>query len=211
LSPGTENVGVHWKLIRTLIFDLGKVLIPFDAGRGYQALAPHCPLPLPEIRRRVASTDLVARFERGELPPEGFHRQFSELLGLRLEYARFCEAWNSIFLPDPLSPEETIERLHRLLALSNTNALHFEMVRERYGLMRRFDGYILSYEVGAQKPDPRMYQAALERAGCPPQECFYTDDIAEYVEAARRLGMEAVQFESAAQLERELRARGVEW
>jgi len=44
-----------------------------------------------------------------------------------------------------------------------------------------------------------------------PEECFYTDDIAAYVAAAQRLGIDAVQFESRAQLERELKARGICW
>jgi putative hydrolase of the HAD superfamily len=162
----------------------------------------------------VASTDLVPRFERGELPPEAFVQQFSRLLELDLDYPRFCEIWSSIFLPETLIADETLERLHRrhrLLALSNTNAIHFEMVRERYPSLRHFDAFVVSYEVGALKPDPRMYRAALERAGAPPQQCFYTDDVAAYVEAARQFGIDAVQFESASQIERELRARGVEW
>ena len=201
-------------VIRTIIFDLGQVLIPFDLARAYSALLLHCPHSLEELRRLVASTDLIVRFEKGELPPESFVQQFSRLLELDLDYPRFCEIWSSIFLPGTLIADETLERLHRrhrLLALSNTNAIHFEMVRERYRSLRHFDAFVVSYEVGALKPDPRMYRAALDRAGAPPQQCFYTDDIAAYVEAARQFGIDAVQFKSSSQIERELRARGVEW
>jgi FMN phosphatase YigB (HAD superfamily) len=70
---------------------------------------------------------------------------------------------------------------------------------------------VLSYEVKAMKPRPEIYRAAVECAGCRPGECFYTDDIPAYVEAARSLGIDAVQFESAAQTERELAARGIHW
>lgn len=201
-------------MIKTIIFDLGKVLIPFDLARGFAALAPHCPYPLEEIPRRVASTDLVTRFEEGKVPPDDFVRQFSDLLGLNIGRPQFCELWSAIFFPQTLIPEELLERLHRryrLIVLSNTNAIHFDMVRERYPLLGHFDAFVLSHEVGALKPDPRMYQTAIERAGCHAEECFFTDDIAAYVEGARRLGLDAVQFESAAQIERELKARGVEW
>jgi HAD superfamily hydrolase (TIGR01509 family) len=61
------------------------------------------------------------------------------------------------------------------------------------------------------KPQPEIYQAAIECAGCRPEECFYTDDIPEFIEAAKRLGIDAVQFESAAQLERELARRHIQW
>ena len=99
----------------------------------------------------------------------------------------------------------------KVLLLSNTNAIHFQMVRENYALLRHFDEYVLSYQVGALKPSPRIYEEAIARARCEPAECFFTDDIAEYVTAARTAGIDAVQFESAAQIERELRRRGVNW
>ncbi len=201
-------------MIKAIIFDLGKVLIPFSLERGYTALAPHCQYPLDQIPFRVSSTDLVTRFEEGKVTPDDFVRQFSELLGLKLDRPQFCELWSSIFLPATLISEDLLEKLHRryrLVVLSNTNAIHFDMVRERYPLLRHFDGYVLSHEVGALKPDPRMYRTAIERAQCRPEECFFTDDIASYVEGARRMGIDAVQFQSPAQIERELRARGVEW
>jgi FMN phosphatase YigB (HAD superfamily) len=201
-------------LIKTVIFDLGKVIVPFDLRRGYEALRPHCPYPAEEIPRRISGTDLVRRFETGQVSPETFVEQLSELLGLCVDYYRFCELWSSIFLPDPLLPESLLaglHRRHRLLLLSNTNAIHFEMIRQRYPLLGHFDDYVLSYEVGALKPSARIYEEAIGRAGCRPAECFFTDDIPLYVAAAKEAGMDAVVFESAGQIERELRARGVEW
>jgi putative hydrolase of the HAD superfamily len=59
------------------------------------------------------------------------------------------------------------------------------------------------------KPQPEIYRAAIEAARCRAGECFFTDDILEYVEGARQLGIDAVQFESREQIERELHARGL--
>jgi HAD superfamily hydrolase (TIGR01509 family) len=77
--------------------------------------------------------------------------------------------------------------------------------------VRHFDHFILSHEIKAMKPDPRIYRAALAEARCAPGECFYTDDIAEYVDGARREGIDAVQFQSREQLEQEMKARGIVW
>ncbi len=82
------------------------------------------------------------------------------------------------------------------------------MLRSRYPILDRFHDFVLSYEVGAAKPSARIYQEAIRRAGCRPEECFFTDDIALYVDAARQHGIDAVQFQSAAQIEVELRSRG---
>src|SRR5262249_436842 len=146
--------------------------------------------------------------------PEKFVEQLCGMFDLKLEYSRFCEIWSSIFLPDTLIPESLLEglrRRYRLLLLSNTNAIHFQMVRENYPLLRHFDEYVLSYQVGALKPSARIYEEAIARAQCEAGECFFTDDIAEYVTAARKAGMDAVQFQSAAQIQAELSQRGVNW
>ena len=55
-------------------------------------------------------------------------------------------------------------------------------------MLRHFHDLVLSYEVKAMKPQPEIYQAALDMAGCRPEECFYTDDIAAYVEGAQADG-----------------------
>jgi glucose-1-phosphatase len=199
---------------KAIIFDLGKVLIDFDFQRAYRALESLCPYPAAEISKRLAATNLIERFETGLVEPRDFVEQFSGILDLPLDYDRFCRIWSGIFTVT-LIPESMLEGLaarYRLLLLSNTNALHFEMLRRNYGpMLGHFHHLILSYEVHAMKPRPEIFQAAVERAGCRPEECFYTDDIPAYVEAARQMGIDAVQFESSEQLERELRQRGIGW
>jgi glucose-1-phosphatase len=201
-------------VIKTVIFDLGKVLIPFDFSRGYRAMEKYCDYPAAEIPKRIGSTDLVHRFETGLVEPRDFVEELSRVLDLRVTYQQFCEIWGSIFLPDLLVPESLVAAIgerYRLLVLSNTNAIHFAMVRRNYPVLRHFDDLVLSYEVKAMKPAPAIYQEAIARARCRPEECFYTDDIPAYVEGARRQGIDAVQFESCAQLERELAAREIRW
>jgi FMN phosphatase YigB (HAD superfamily) len=201
-------------MIKTVIFDLGKVIVPFDFPRGYRAMAEFTSCSAEDIPKRLATTDLVIRFECGQVTPEDFVQQLCGILECELAYERFCDIWSSIFLPETLIPESLLAGLkqrYRLLLLSNTNAIHFEMIRRTYPLLRHFDEYVLSYEVGALKPSPLMYQAALERANCAPGECFFTDDIPAYVAAAREAGIDAVQFQSAEQIQVELAKRGVEW
>jgi len=201
-------------VIKTVIFDLGKVLIPFDFSRGYRAMERYCGYPAAEIPQRLSTTDLVHRFETGMLEPRDFVDELSRVLNLRVDYQQFCDIWSSIFLPDTLVPEEIVAGIgarYRMLVLSNTNSIHFEMVRKNYPILRHFHDLVLSYEVKAMKPSPAIYQEAIQRAQCRPEECFFTDDIAAYVEGARREGIDAVQFESCEQLKREFAARDIRW
>jgi putative hydrolase of the HAD superfamily len=198
---------------RAVIFDLGRVLIQFDYKRGYRALEGLCPHEAAAIPKLLAGTGLVERFETGLVEPREFVAEMSRALDLRMDYEQFCDIWSCIFT-DTLVPESMLEGLkarYRLLLLSNTNAIHFEMIRRTYPLLRHFDDLVLSYEVKAMKPQPAIYRAAIERAGCRPEECFYTDDIAEYVAGARAMGIDAVQFQGVERLTEEMRARGIGW
>ena len=199
-------------MIKTIIFDLGNVIVPFEFKRGYTQMAEFCRYPAAEIPARIRSSDLVSRFESGQLDGRSFVTQLSAVLDLDITYEGFCDVWMSIFLPEPLIPESLIRTLgekHRLLLLSNTNEIHFPMLREAYPMLGRFDDCILSYQVGALKPSPAIYREAITRAQCRPEECFFTDDILAYVQAAREHGIDAVQFLSLGQLESELRSRAV--
>jgi glucose-1-phosphatase len=201
-------------MIKTIIFDLGKVIVPFDFQRAYDRLAPLCSYPATEISKRIGSVDLVTRFECGQVEPEVFVKELSEVLELKVDYAEFCAIWSTIFHKETFIADSLLEALkmrYRLVLLSNTNAIHWEMIRGNYPLLKHFDQYILSFRVGALKPDPAIYRAAIEAAQCEPGECFFTDDIRDYVEGAKKHGIDAVQFQSSEQIQRELKSRGVEW
>jgi FMN phosphatase YigB (HAD superfamily) len=199
---------------KALIFDLGKVLVAFDFQRAYDRVQPLCGFSLEEVRRRTGNTGLVPKLEAGQVSSRDFVAKLGAALGVTFDYAQFCEIWSSIFLPGTLIPESLIVALKKrypLVLLSNTNEMHFEMLERTYPILSHFENRALSHKVGALKPSPLIYQKAVELAGCRPEECFFTDDIPEYVEGARQLGIDAVQFQSAGQLEEELSRRGVRW
>jgi glucose-1-phosphatase len=199
-------------VIRAVIFDLGNVVIPFDFRRGYRAIERHCSYPAAEIPKRIRATGLVPRYETGQIESRDFVEELTRALELRLSFEEFCEMWTAIFLPGTLVPESLLDRLrerYRLIALSNTNELHFDVVRANYPVIRKFDELVLSYRVGCVKPDPRIYAEAVARAGCVPAECLFIDDVEAYVDGGRAAGLNAVRFESVEQLERDLARFGV--
>ncbi len=201
-------------MIRTIIFDMGKVLIPFDFSRGYKALEAYSPLTAEEIPQELSKTDLVIRLESGRIEPRDFFDELRATLKADLTYEEFCRIWSCIFLPHTLIPEGFVVQLrrrYRVMVLSNTNAIHVEMLNESYSILKQFDHLIFSHVVGAMKPEPKIYQAALDNANCTPSECFFTDDIPAYVEGARKAGIHAEQFLGFEKLQDDLRRHGVDW
>lgn len=201
-------------MIQSLIFDLGKVLVPFDFTRAFEKLAPLGRYKADEIAQQLFGIDLFERLESGRVEPEEFRLKLNEMLGTRCEADELGEIFGSIFDKETLIPESTIAALHkryRMVLLSNTNAIHFRFLQREYPILTHFDEHVLSHRVGALKPSPKMYEAAIAAAQCEPQKCFYTDDIPAYVEAAKTHGIDAVVFQNREQIESELRRRGVEW
>ncbi|MBI3682431.1 MAG: HAD family phosphatase [Acidobacteria bacterium] len=201
-------------MVKTVIFDLGGVIIPLDFARGYRTIAGRCRFSPQEIPKRIGATGLVPLLETGQISGEDFIRQLSTALDLDVSPQQFRQLWSSIFPPHTLIPESLVaglKRNYRILLLSNTNTLHFEMILENYPLLGLFDDFVLSYKVGALKPSRRIYEEAIARSGCRPEECFYTDDVAPYVEGAREAGIDAIQFHSYEQLLGEMERRGIVW
>jgi putative hydrolase of the HAD superfamily len=199
-------------LTRAIIFDLGGVIVPLDFPRAYAAIAALSPYPAADIPQRIRVSGLVERYETGQLTSPDFVKQLSDVLGIQISYEQFCDLWSTLFRPDPLIPESLFADLsarYPLVLLSNTNEIHFENIRARFPLLRHFHHLVLSYEVGAAKPSPRIYEAAVARAGCRAEECFFTDDVPAYVEGAKAAGIDAVRFLDHLQLQSELRARGI--
>lgn len=65
---------------------------------------------------------------------------------------------------------------------------------EQQGMLQLFDAAVISTQVGAIKPDARMYEAILKALDAQPGDCLFVDDRACNLEAARALGMNAVQM-----------------
>ena len=162
-------------MIKTIIFDLGGVLIPLDSARSFVAMEPVCDYSAEQIPVILRQTDLIRRFELGEIGCQEFAAQLTSLLGLRVNYQEFCSLWTKPFLPEALVPPDMLERLHqryRLIALRNTNPIHFEAILQIYPFLSHFDDFVLSYRVGYLKPEASIYEEALRRAGCLLSECL---------------------------------------
>src|SRR5690606_14878171 len=122
-----------------------------------------------------------------------FHRAFQQAVQQTIPLEKLRHAASDIFtLNEPIVPvlDALKARGIRLVLLSNTSAFHFEFIQRRWDVLQRFDDFVVSYKVGAIKPEPAIFEAALRAIHCRPHECFYTDDIPAYIEMARRFGLQ---------------------
>ena len=94
---------------------------------------------------------------------------------------------------------------YKIYGLTNWSAETFPMIRDTYPVFQEFDGIVVSGEEHLLKPDAAIYRCLLERYALRAEESLFIDDNRDNVAAARAIGMEAVRFENAEQLEKVLR------
>jgi putative hydrolase of the HAD superfamily len=98
-----------------------------------------------------------------------------------------------------------------LLATLNNESRELNIYRiQRFGLRNYFTAFFSSCFLGRKKPEEAIYKLAMEIAQHPPEECVFIDDRGLNLEAPQRLGMYAIQFQNAGQLEQEFRRVGME-
>lgn len=85
-------------------------------------------------------------------------------------------------------------RTHMPLVLVTNTSVQLEEDLESLGLTDLADHVVSSARVGIAKPDRRIYDIAVERAGVPAERCLFVDDTLENVEAAAALGMRTVHY-----------------
>jgi putative hydrolase of the HAD superfamily len=201
---------------KAVIFDIGRVIVRLDPKRAFAPIAAGI-TDAANSRAKQQSADHVWKlisadehwqeWQEGRLSPAKWHRHLMQRLKLSLTYAEFRDAWNRVLDPELILPEELFVRLSthcRLALLSNTDPIHAECLERRFGFWRHFPVRIYSCQVGATKPSPAIYKAALESLGVAASEALYIDDIPEFAEAARKIGLDAICFKTRELLEVEL-------
>jgi HAD superfamily hydrolase (TIGR01509 family) len=202
-------------MLRTVISDLGRVVLWFDNNVFLRKLADRAGKPFDEVKALVhGDLGLVRLFDGGAVTPEGFLERITARVGADMTYDEFFGIYNDIFTPnrpvlDVLARVKTAG--HMTLLLSNTDPERWGFVRRRFPEILFFDGYVLSYELKLLKPDRAIYLAAARMAGSAPAECVFIDDMEENVRGAVEAGLAGVHYRPETDLAAALSGLGLKF
>lgn len=177
------------------VFDIGKVLLDFDFQRCADHLSSDSDLTPQQFRELIDQSPLLHRYETGQLTSEEFYHEVRIRSGYRGSFEQFAPRFADMFTEIPRMTALLAEFRRRKVPtciFSNTNDLAVRWMRSQYLFMADFDEFIFSFEVGAMKPDERIYEALEELTGYSGDELFYMDDRPENVMAGRDRGWRAV-------------------
>ena len=182
-----------------VVFDLGKVLVDFDYSIAGRKISERSAKSAPDIQRLLDHSPLLYRYETGLMTRQEFFEEVRRATDFRGNIEEFSGFFADIFWEIP--PMIEIQAALRRRGLptyifSNTNDLAIQHIRRNFPFFANFDGYILSYEVKAMKPDVKIYEALETMSGKRGAEILYLDDRPENVAAGAARGWQVILQES---------------
>jgi len=169
--------------------------------KSCKALAEFSKYSTGEIYALIFKSGVEQSFDEGKIEP----KEFYELVKKRIEangisYAQFLGIWGDIFTPTKgiTSVLKRIKKDIDRLILSNTNKIHWQYIEELSLVQEYFSdskSLILSFKLGVTKPDRKLYNYAIQRAGVRPSEIIYIDDKKRYVNDFVRCGAKGINFD----------------
>lgn len=192
--------------VDAVVFDVGNVLIEWDPRRLYRRVFTNDDGTPDEARvdwflAEVCHPDWNVAQDRGrsiaDAEAEALARHPDMGPAIRSFYGRF-----QTMIPGAIAGSVAV--LEALKAagvpvhgLTNFSAESFAATQRRFAFLAGFDTVVVSGAERVIKPDPRIFEILIERAGLNPARTAFVDDSAANIEAARALGFQAHLFEGA--------------
>jgi 2-haloacid dehalogenase len=198
-------------VVRAVVFDIGGVLLEWDPGLVYRELIPD-PEELEWFLAEVCTTEWNATLDAGR----PFDEACEDLAARFPGHADLIHAWkrqDEMIVGEIAGTAEVVARLHDLgvplYLLTNMPADVFAARRERYPVLRLFDGAVVSGEEGVLKPSAEIFARLRERFSLVPAETLFVDDAGANVRGARSAGFLAHRFVDPPTLAAVLRDHGL--
>lgn len=193
--------------IKAIILDLGGVLLRTADFTPREHLADRMHMKRNELEKFIFAGESGIRAQKGEITVE----QHWEDLRQELNYTpeAFKKLVDEFFACDELDESliQHVRELHKTYKtalLSNAWKNLRQVMNDEWHIEDAFDIMIISSEVGLLKPDPRIFQMTLDRLGVEASQAVFVDDMERNVDAAKMLGMHAIQFQNSEQMRYDL-------
>jgi glucose-1-phosphatase len=194
--------------IKAVFFDLGGVILRTEDPEPRTNLAKSLGLSYAEIDRQVFENESSRKASLGFIN-EAEHwlnvASSLDLPGSEVERLRYEFFAGDRVDSDLLDLIRSLRPALKVGVISNAwSGMRTWM--DEHNIGDCFDDMVISAEVGFAKPDPRIYQAALQNLEVKPEESVFIDDMPRNVDAARKIGMVAIHFKQPDQALVELKS-----
>lgn len=185
--------------IKAVFFDLGGVIVRTEFQAPRQKLADRLGIDYDDLSKLIFDSESSVRASTGELSSE--EHWISVIQRLKQPDSERQTIRDEFFAGD-IVDRTLVEYIRSLRGKYKTGLISNAWSDLRDFILREkfadaFDEMIISAEVRAMKPDPKIFQIALERFGVKPKEAVFVDDFYANIEGCEKVGMKGVHFKDA--------------
>jgi FMN phosphatase YigB (HAD superfamily) len=197
--------------IELVAFDMGNVLTMVDEVPPSAELARLSGSTVQEVTEACYTKPRKYEIETGRQSWLEFVEQTRQVLDFEISEPEFRRIFGSSTIPDKRMFDlvDSVVAQKRIAFCSNTHEVHWDLERDRMPSGRKMDPAIVSYKVGASKPEPAIYEALIEQSGVEPGRILFIDDLEENIEGAAKLGIAGLVFLGIEQLTDDLKRFGI--
>ena len=188
-------------IIKAIIFDLGGVVINLDFSNFINKIISQSPLSKPQTPTMLEFFKQSDTYHQGKMSNAEFYHLACDIFQVcALDQAGFFTAFNSIISGFNPKITELIKDLHKtgqykLIALSNINSSHWKYLSgKNWGFIEYFDELVLSHEIQLIKPQPKIFEYVIQKAGCEPKEIVFIDDGLNNIRSAKNFGIKGINY-----------------
>ena len=194
---------------KALIFDLGKVIFDLSFDRVFQSWATTSGSRFEDIKSNFQFDTVSDDFEKRQISPEHFREIVLKRLNIKLSDKEFDMGWCNLYLDKYAGVDNLLANLkakYRLVALTNTNAIHNNTWRMKYAdTLTHFEKVFSSHELATRKPENKIYEIVLEYLKLKPEQTIFLDDNIDNINGAKNLGIKTILVESYEQMMGEMK------
>jgi glucose-1-phosphatase len=186
--------------LEAIIFDLGGVIYDIDYQRTIDTFIALGADPQKVMYSQAAQSGLFDDYETGKISSDVFVEALQREMPQGISKQEIQNAWNAILIGQPPHRLDFLKELRKripIFLLSNTNALHIELIYEQLknefgveGYAPFFDEVFLSFELGLRKPHVETFQEVIRRSGVNPQTTLFIDDSPQHLVGAQQAGLQ---------------------
>lgn len=181
-----------------IILDMGNVLLEWNKDKILQGVSDTKKDYL-ILDKTIFQSGLWLRLDLGTMTREELVLEVVSMIGNTYQKKVEEVIWNwpsyiDIFTEVLPILSELKKKGHRIFVLSNTSKVFYDLLDEQLSPLKELlDGFVLSCDIKAIKPDLAMFKEILDKYQLDPANCIFLDDIEDNTSAAEKLGIKAYQ------------------
>lgn len=200
----TRRFGKRMKDYQAIIFDLGNVVFHCSLDRATEYWAQISDQDVEDLNSNLILDECHENFEKSLISPDDFRYYISQQINFELTVTQFERGWNAIY-QDAINGIDgllrNLKQSQRIIALTNTNETHANIWKEKYKkTLNHFEKVFSSHEIKTRKPEMSAFQMCINYLGLAPDKIVFLDDNPEYIEGAKKLGINGILVKSFDQM-----------